>query len=106
MTGIRLPKQVIERIEERWWARFSKEKQRTSELIDERLERLRTHRNNIGRYRRLLNTELSDLERKFIERRLSEEKMAMQILLADIPPLAIDRPPDDEIISRSGEAQP
>ena len=106
MTGIRLPKQVIERIEERWWSRFSKEKQRTSELIDERLERLRTHRNNIGRYRRLLNTELSDLERKFIERRLSEEKMAMQILAADIPPLAVARPPDAGIISRSGEAQP
>ena len=104
MTGIRLPKQVIERIEERWWSRFSKEKQRTSELIDERLERLRTHRNNIGR--RLLNTELSDLERKFIERRLSEEKMAMQILVADIPPLAVARPPDDGIINRSGEAQP
>jgi hypothetical protein len=33
---------------------------------------LRTHRNNIARYRRLLQTKLTDLERQFIERRLSE----------------------------------
>jgi hypothetical protein len=42
-------------------------------MMDEKLARLRTHRNNIDRYRRLLKTKLTDLERQFIERRLSEE---------------------------------
>ena len=32
-------------------------------MIDEQLARLRTHRNNIARYRHLLKTKLSDLER-------------------------------------------
>ncbi|QOZ38097.1 hypothetical protein XH92_24380 [Bradyrhizobium sp. CCBAU 53421] len=74
--------------------------------MDERLERLRSHRNNIARYRRLLKTELSDLERDFINRRLSEETIAMQRLTADIPPLVVDQPANDEIVGRSGEAQP
>jgi len=39
-------------------------------MTDEKFARLRTYRNNINRYRRLLKTELSDLERQFIERRL------------------------------------
>ena len=34
-------------------------------MFDENLARIRTHRNNIYRYRRLLRTELSDLERGF-----------------------------------------
>jgi hypothetical protein len=36
-------------------------------MIDEQLARLRTHRDSIGRYRRLLQTKLTDLERQFIE---------------------------------------
>ena len=42
--------------------------------------RLRTYRCNIDRYHRLLKTELSELERQFIERRLSDEKSAMESL--------------------------
>jgi len=42
-------------------------------MIDEKVARLRAHDNNINRYRRLLGTNLSDLERQFIERRLKEE---------------------------------
>ena len=42
-------------------------------MIDENLARFRAHRNNVGRYRRLLQTNLTMLERDFIERRLSEE---------------------------------
>ena len=38
---------------------------------------LRTYRNNINRYHWLLKTELSALERQFIDRRLNEEKSAM-----------------------------
>jgi hypothetical protein len=49
-------------------------------MIDEKFARLRTFRNNINRYRRLLRTELSALERQFIERRLNEEESAMESL--------------------------
>ena len=31
-------------------------------MIDEKLARLRTHRNNIARYRRLLKTKLTNLD--------------------------------------------
>jgi hypothetical protein len=37
-------------------------------------------RQNIRRYERLLKTELTDLERAFIERRLAEEKQALQFV--------------------------
>ena len=47
-------------------------------MIDEKFARLRTYRNNINRYRQLLKTDLSDLEREFIERRLEEDRSAMQ----------------------------
>ena len=51
-------------------------------MIDERFARLRTHRNNIARYRGLLKTSLTDLERQFIERRLSEEQSEFELLSA------------------------
>jgi len=34
---------------------------------------------NISRYRRLLRTSLTELERQFLERRLSEEHTALQV---------------------------
>jgi hypothetical protein len=46
-------------------------------MLDENLARIRAHRNNIHRCRRLLKTRLSQLERQFIERRLAEEKSAL-----------------------------
>ena len=49
-------------------------------MIDLKFASLHAHGNNINRYRRLLRTNLSDLERQFIERRLNEEKMAMKRL--------------------------
>jgi hypothetical protein len=52
-------------------------------MLDERFARLRTHRNNIARYRGLLKTSLTDLERQFIERRLSEEQSEFEMLSAD-----------------------
>jgi len=55
-------------------------------MIDENLERLRTHRNNAHRYRRLLATRLSDLERAYIERRLSEEQASVEALLQETFP--------------------
>ncbi|MHC2241474.1 hypothetical protein ACVJH7_000781 [Bradyrhizobium elkanii] len=50
---------------------------------------LRTHRNNIHRYRRLLETPLSALERQYLERRLSEEQTAIEILSRSIFPLEL-----------------
>lgn len=44
------------------------------------LARLRAHRCNIARYRKLLASPLSDLERDFIQRRLSEETEAAEAL--------------------------
>ncbi|WP_225164705.1 hypothetical protein, partial [Bradyrhizobium sp. BRP56] len=60
---------------------------RHSRLIDQRLEQLRSHRNNIWRYRRLPKTQLSDLERQFIERRIGEELEAVQRVASDVPPI-------------------
>ncbi len=53
------------------------------------LERIRTHRNNIARYWRLLRSELSDSERSSIERRLAEERAALNALAAETFPHAI-----------------
>ncbi len=49
-------------------------------MIEENVARLRAHNSNIIRYQRLLETDLSDLERWFIERRLNEERSAMKSL--------------------------
>ena len=38
-------------------------------MIDQQLARLRTHRSNIQRYRNLLQTSLTELERQFVEKR-------------------------------------
>jgi hypothetical protein len=54
-------------------------------VTDEELARLRAHANNISRYRRLLKTNLSELERGFIERRLSEERSAVESLAHPAP---------------------
>ena len=43
------------------------------------------HDSNISRYRRLLKTNLSDLERRFLERRLSEERSAVESLADPLP---------------------
>jgi hypothetical protein len=51
-------------------------------MLDEDFARIRAHRNNIHRYRRLLGRRLSDIERQFIERRLAEEETALKALAA------------------------
>jgi hypothetical protein len=61
-------------------------------MIDEKFALLRTHRNNIDRYRRLLKTRLTGLERRFIERRLSEEQTAMDELAASTFPVRFKHP--------------
>jgi hypothetical protein len=57
---------------------FSNGTQRDTMMIDENRAHLRARRNNVRRYRRLLQTELTELERRYIERRLNEEKSAME----------------------------
>jgi hypothetical protein len=52
----------------------------------------RTHRNNIHRYRGLLRTELSELERDFIEKRMAEEQIALDTLVAETFPVTFPFP--------------
>jgi hypothetical protein len=49
-------------------------------MVDEQMTRMRTHRNNIDRYRHLLQTKLTELERDFIEKRLAEEQSNLERL--------------------------
>lgn len=42
--------------------------------------RVRAYRSNIKRYRQLLATELTELERSFIHRRLAEDRLALDAL--------------------------
>jgi hypothetical protein len=44
------------------------------------LARLRTHHKNVQRYRQLLETSLTDFEREYIGKRLSEEQTAIDML--------------------------
>ena len=54
-------------------------------MLDEDFARIRTHRNNIHRYRSLLKTQV-DLERQFIKRRLSEETASLEALTSETFP--------------------
>ena len=48
--------------------------------MDERIARLNAHKQNINRYQSLLTTNLSELELQFLQKRLSEERMALAML--------------------------
>jgi hypothetical protein len=74
------------------WQRSQAIVKRIMTMIDVKFALLRTHRNNIMRYRRLLKTKLTECERQFIERRLSEERSAMEKLAASTFPLAFQIP--------------
>jgi hypothetical protein len=49
--------------------------------MDTRIVRLRAHQKNIDRYEGLLETNLSEVERQYIEKRMSEERLAMALLM-------------------------
>ena len=51
-------------------------------MIDDQLAR--AHRNNIQRYRQLLQTSLTEFERQFVERRLNEEQSKLEILASSV----------------------
>ena len=46
---------------------------------------MRTHRNNIQRYRNLLQTNLTELERQFVEKRMIEEQSNLDSLITSFP---------------------
>ncbi|MDH2347062.1 hypothetical protein QCM77_37275 [Bradyrhizobium sp. SSUT18] len=69
-------------------------------MLDEDFARIRAHRNNIHRYRRLLGTRLSDIERQFIERRLAEEETALKALAVKTFPVAFTPPKGQPASSR------
>ena len=52
-------------------------------MTSQNVARLRAHQNNIRRYRRLLATRLTDLERAYIDRRLNEEQASVEALLRE-----------------------
>ena len=52
-------------------------------MTNRNIERLRSHQNNVRRYSRLLATRLTDIERVYIERRLSEERRCVEALLRE-----------------------
>ena len=58
-------------------------------MIEENFARLHAHRNNIYRYRRLLATKLTELERSYIEKRLQDEEAASTALLQATLPLRL-----------------
>jgi hypothetical protein len=53
--------------------------------MNERIARLRAHQRNIDRYQGLLNSSLSAVELRFVERRLSEERLALATLQSMSP---------------------
>lgn len=54
-------------------------------MIDQRVARLRAHHRNIQRYRNLLQTSLTEIEREFVEKRLTEEQSNLESLASLIP---------------------
>jgi len=54
-------------------------------MLEARLAQLNAQRNNIARYRRLLRTKLTDVERQYIEKRLAEEEAALESLTSSVP---------------------
>ena len=50
--------------------------------METRVIQLRTHQKNIDRYQGLLKTKLNETERQYLEKRLSEETIAMLQLMS------------------------
>jgi hypothetical protein len=75
-----------------------------TKMFDENLARIRAHRNNIHRYRGLLRTNLSDLEREFIEKRMADEQTALDALVTETFPVAFPLPKDPSTSSSRGAA--
>jgi hypothetical protein len=68
-------------------------------------QRVAAHRGNIGRYRRLLRAELSDLERRFVRHRLNEERAALMRLLGGLRLIETTAPGATAIIMHESSAR-
>ena len=71
-------------------------------MFEANVARIRTHRNNIHRYRSLLRTKLSDLERDFIGTRMADEQVSLDALIAATFPVTFPLPRDSSPIASSG----
>jgi len=60
--------------------------------METRIVQLRTRQKNIDRYEDLLETKLSKAERQYIEKRLSEERLAIAMLQFMSAPKGYDLP--------------
>lgn len=74
-------------------------------MIDEKIVRLRAHRKNVERYLRLLQTTLTDVERQYIEARLTEERSAMA-RLSNVTDQARNREPSANPARGTSSDQP
>jgi hypothetical protein len=76
--------------------------------MSERVNRLRSHQRNIDRYQGLLKSGLSDIELRFVEQRLSEERLALAMLQFMSPSTSLkeDDHPGCVGIARKIEAAP
>lgn len=61
-------------------------------MTDENLALTSVHRNNLARYRKLLKTSLTNLERQFLERRVAEEQAALEMIAASTFPRTFRMP--------------
>jgi hypothetical protein len=59
--------------------------------MNERISRLRAHQCNIDRYNNLLKSSLSEIELRFVEQRLSEERLALAMLQFMSPSNSFDK---------------
>jgi hypothetical protein len=76
---------LLEQVEEHLKSRHGDELSRMLPKgagMDENFARLRTHYNNIFRYRELRATLLTSAESEFVERRLAEEHFALEALMS------------------------
>jgi hypothetical protein len=69
-----------------------------STIMETKIVQLRTYQKNIDRYEGLLQTKLSEADRQYIEKRLSEERLAMamlQFMSPSVPSKAKDALPPE-----------
>jgi hypothetical protein len=93
MDEINLPKHVMDNVECRWATKLEPSVGDGSRMIiDEKMAGMRARRNNIRRYRRLLQTNLSDVERQYVDRRLAEERTALENLADATVPIVFNMP--------------
>jgi hypothetical protein len=51
----------------------------TKMIIDYQAGKIRSHRSNIQRYAKLLTTPLTDFERQYLQKRISEERDSLEL---------------------------